>query len=326
VTNASANAFAHRAIVSAHVAGLCEARRGLRVVVAGADASPHEGDDASADLIVMTDEGAVDDDGVEAVMRRARHCVGDAGVVALVVGSLVTRELVEAAAEAEAGAAMPPPERRDAHARAMRWARERSRDDLAPAVSPERLVRITLAAAAAGLLLVEPASTVMAPSLARVRRMKSPRARALLAIVALGVSARPLLFVPSRRAPKGGLARMKVERIADGWVAIQRPFADGSILAAPQASLVRAALGALDDAARAQRPPMPFKVLLREARERQAAAARELGVRAGAGASDTADLAALLHHQAAVESLLLYVLDPADPGWSLRAAPPGLTL
>jgi hypothetical protein len=324
VTKASASAFAHRAIVAAHVAGLLEARRGLRVVVAGADAKPHEGADASADVVVMTDEGVVGDAGVEAVMRRARQCVGDAGLVALVVGSLVTREIVEAAAGA--GAGMLAPERHDAHARAMRWGRERARDGLAPAVTPERLAQIVQAAAAAGLTLVEPESAVGAPWLARVRRLKSPRARALLATVALGAGARPLLFVASRRAPKAGLARVKVERLADGWVGISRPFGDEPNVAETATGLVRAALRILDEAARAQRPPLPFKELLREARERQAATARVLGARAGAGAGDTADLAAHLHQQAALESLLLYALDPADPGWTLTRSPAGLGL
>ena len=335
---ARARTFAHRAVVAATVAGLLEARRGLRVVVAGADASADADADASlqgaadagaanagAALLVMTDEGSVADGDVAAVMRRARACVGDAGLVALVVGSLVTRELVATAREA-GESTLATGEGGDAYARALEWAREHIATELAPPVAPERLAHIVEAAAGEGLTLVEAESGTHAPALARVRRMKSPRARALLATIALGSGARPMLFVPTGRAPKGGLARLKVDRLADGWVEAGRPSPRDIGRPAPNGDLVRAALAVLDEAAGARRGPLPFKDLLREARERQSADARARGVRATAGSSDTADLAAFLHQCAAHEAVTLYVLEPRDPGWTLTAAPVGLSL
>lgn len=328
---AEAEAFAHRALVAATVSGVLKLRRGLRVVVAGADASPDAGASAGADLLVMTDEGGIADGEVASVMGRARAYAGEDGVIALVVGSIVTRELVDAAGAAGEPLVAPGEhagraERGDAYSRAMGWAREHAGMALAAAVTPERLAHVVEAAAAAGLTLVEAESGAIAPSLARVRRMKSPRARALLATIALGAGARPMLFVPSGRAPKGGLARVKVERLAQGWVEARRPCAREVRADAPTGDLGHAALAILDEAARARRRPLPFKELLREVRERRSADARTHGARVTAGASDAADLAAFLHQRAAHESVLLYVLDPGDPGWTMMTAPPGLTL
>ncbi|MEA2746936.1 MAG: hypothetical protein QOI41_1079 [Myxococcales bacterium] len=306
-----AEAYAHRAIVEATVAGVIKPRRGLRVVVGA-------GESAGADLLVMTDEGVVDDAGLADVMKRARGLVGEAGVVALVVGSRVVAELAVVARRASGASG-------DAYARAIAWTRERAGTftAMAPAVSPERLARMVEAAAASGLTLVEPETAAIAPALARVRGMKSPRARALLATVALGAAARPLLFVPAGRAPKGGLARLKVERLADGWVAASRPSELADRRGTTAGDLVEAALAILDDAARGGRGPLPFKELLRAARERWSIAARARGERVTASAGDVAELATALHRRAAREDVLLYSLDPADPGWTLTIGPAG---
>lgn len=318
---ADAEAFAHRAMVEAVVAGLIKPRRGLRIVVGNASASAGAG----ADLVVMTDEGGVADAGLAEVMGRARGAIDDGGVVALMVGSMVTSELVEAAGR-DGGGSVASGDRADAYARAMAWAGQRTgaltRAAVAPAVGPERLARLVDSAAGSGLTLVEPESAAIVPALARVHGMRSPRARALLATVALGAAARPMLFVPTGRAPKGGLARLKVERLSDGWVAAARPSASARGAGAPDGDLVVAALGILDESARVGSGPLLFKELLREARERWTATARERGERATVSASDVAELAAALHRRAAHESLLLYVLDPADPGWTLIPAGP----
>lgn len=309
-----AEAFAHRAMVEAVVAGLIKPRRGLRVVVEKASA----GAGASADLMLMTDDAEVPTEGLAELMRRARGAIGDVGIVALVVGSVVTSELVEAAGR-EHAESLAPGDRGDAYARAMTWATARATalegTAMAPAVTPERLARLVEAAAAAGLALVEPETGAIAPALARVRGLRSASARALLATVALGSAARPLLFVPSARAPKGGFARLRVERLADGWVAAARPSAFAREGGAADGDLALAALAILNEAARAGRGPLLFKELLREARERWTAAARARGERATVSGSDAAELATSLHRRAAHESVLLYVLDPADPGW-----------
>ena len=312
--------FAHRAIVDAVVAGLVKARTGMRVVSidAGAGAEAEAGESAGADLdvVLMTVRGWADEGA--AVMGRARAMVGETGVVALIVGSRVTRELVEGvrAEDADATAAKGA----DAYGRAMDWARARRGAVAAPEVEPEGLAWIVDAAAAVGLVLVEPETATLSPALARIRGMRTPRARALLASVALGASARPMLFVPAARAPKGGLARWKVERITDGWVAAAGAGDAGDGPApADDRDLLQTALAILHDAARDGRPPLLFKELLREARDRWAAAARARGARASASSTDAVELATFLVRRAADESVLLYALDPADPGWTLTA-------
>jgi hypothetical protein len=302
MTAIDATALAHRAIVAASVLGLKKATRGLRVSVAEMSAAATA---ASADLLVVTDEGRVAVDHIRATMAAARAAIGDAGVLALVVGSPVTRALV-AAAGADVVAAMEG--RDDAYARAIMWASARARQ-LAPALDPERLKAIVEAAVAADLTLVEPELAATAPALGRLRGFRSPRARALLATVAQGAGARPLLFVPSRTAPKGGLARAKLERLADGWVR-----AEPSSQVPPAATdVARAALAILRGAA----GPLPFKDLLREARERWTTHVRATGGRATPSSADALDLATALHHLAADDDVTLFALDPSNPCWEL---------
>jgi len=301
-------ALAHRAIVDAVIAGLVKPRRGMRVVSADASASA-EGD---VDVVVLSGRGRTDAEVAE-VMGRARGLVGETGIVALVVGSLAARELGEVARDIDARGAAPK-DGRDAYGRAIDWARTR-RGVVAEDLEPERLGAVVDAAAAAGLVLVEPDTATLSPALARIRGMRSPRARALLATVALGANARPMLFVPADRAPKGGLARWKAERIADGWVAA----ADGAAPSSADHDLRQTALAVLHDAAREGRRAIPFKELLREARDRWSLAARARGERVAVGSSDIVELATFLVRRAADETVLLYALDPADPGWTLTA-------
>ena len=305
-------AFAHRAIVDAVVAGLVKARRGMRVVSLDAGASASAGARADVDVVLLSVGGCTDAE-VAAGMGRARELVGDTGVVALMVGSPVTRELVEVARGMDVDAKASR-DGRDAYGRAIDWARTR-RGAMAENLEPERLGKLVEAAAAAGLVLVEPDTSVLSAALARVRGMRSPRARALLATIALGAAARPMLFVPAGRAPKGGLAKSKVDRIADGWVAA----GDGPPPGAETRDLLQTALAVLHDAGRDGRPPLLFKELLREARDRWSAAARARGARASVSSTDLAELATFLVRRAADESVVLYALDPADPGWTLTA-------
>jgi len=322
MTRDDAQAHAHRALATAYVLGAVpRVKPGMRVSVGEIGAIAEASAADSADLIVATDEGRVDDarmaDSVAAVRKR----VGD-GVLALLVGSPVTQALVRhvrrthageenaQAATVASGMAM----RGDAWGRALRWASSRDAS-LAPAVEPQRLARFVEVAAAAGLTLVEPEMAMAAPRFAHVRGMRSPRARALFATVALGAGSRPMIFVPSVRAPKGGLARAKVERVADGWIgaapafSASEPSADGDLLGAART--------VLEHAARARRGALHFKELLREARERWTTLARASGGRATTSAGDARELAASLHASAAAEEVMLYALDPTDPGWAL---------
>jgi hypothetical protein len=93
------------------------------------------------------------------LMKLARGAVGDVGLVALVVGSVVTSELLEAAGRARAETPASG-DLGDAYARAMTWATARAKalagTATAPAVTPERLARLVEAGAATGLSLVEP--------------------------------------------------------------------------------------------------------------------------------------------------------------------------
>jgi hypothetical protein len=312
-------ALAHRAIVDAVIAGVVKARRGMRVVSADAGASASAGASAGAsadgdvDVVLLLAGGRTDAE-VAAVMGRARGLVGGTGIVALMVGSPVTRELGEIARNMDARGAAAN-DRRDAYGRAIDWARSRRGAMSAEDLEPERLGAFVEAAAAAGLVLVEPDIATLSPALARVRGMRSPRARALLATIALGAAARPMLFVPAVRAPKGGLARWKVDRIADGWVAA----ADGTAPGSGDRDLLQTALAVLHDASREGRPPLLFKELLRQARDRWSLAARARGERVAVSSSDIVALATFLVRRAAEESVLLYALDPADPGWRLTA-------
>ena len=295
-------ALAHEAIVAAIVLGVVKAKRGLRVTVAELSAAPSR---ASADVIVVTDVGREAD--VPAAIARFKAALDGDGILVLVVGSPVTRSLV-ATARPDLVATLKG--REDAYARAVVWAAARpAHAAVTPALDPERLDALAGAAAASGLTLVEPELSVASPALARIRGMQSPRARALVATVALGASARPWLFVPSRIAPKGGLGRAKVERLADGWV----KAATTTETPASATDIATAALALLREADGS----MPFRELLREARERWTADARAAGGRATPSSADARDLAAALHRLAAAGAVTLFALDPADPGWAL---------
>jgi hypothetical protein len=302
-----AAALAHRALAAAVVLGLRKASRGTRVVVAELSVP---GPGSRADLVVVTDEGRVVDRELPEAMARLRATLGDGsdGVVALMVGSPITRALAAAADEAVVAATKG---RADTYARAI--ARAANRADaaarLAPSLDPARLRALVEAAAGSDLTLVEPELSATSTALSRVRGMRSPRARALLATVALGSSARPLLFVPAPAAPKGGLARVKVDRIADTWLTA-RPTGHASAAAT---DVVLAALGVLGDAD----GPMAFKELLREARERWTAHARASGARATPSAADARELAGVIHQLAAAEEIEMFAVDPAAPAWEL---------
>ncbi|MBX3189731.1 MAG: hypothetical protein KF819_22085 [Labilithrix sp.] len=154
-------------------------------------------------------------------------------------------------------------------------------------VSGEWLSGLEEAARAIGSILVEPE---LPPGLAKVRGLSGARGRALLATIAGGAAARPLLFVPAARAPKNGLAKVKVDRVAGGWVE-----ATGATLSSANA-LVGAALDVLGERAE----PVRFDALLREAR-----------ARVTASTGDTSKLAEALLRFAAREEIELYAVDPA---------------
>jgi hypothetical protein len=247
-----------------------------------------------------------------------RQRIRDDGAVVLVVGSPVARALIDAARSTHPAAGLVA--RDDAYARAIAWAAPRAATrDVAPDLDPRRLAAIVDRASTSDLVLVEPEIAALTPALARARGMRSPRARALLTTVALGAAARSLVFVPSRAAPKAGLARTKTERLVDGWVRAAGPRSSSE--ASSRTDLVRAALAVLDDAARADRGPLPFKDLLREARDRWSSDARGRGARATPSAGDARELAAALHQLAAAEDVVLHAVDPAAPGWILTIAP-----
>jgi hypothetical protein len=297
--------------VAALVLGARKALSGVRVSVAEISAAAPS---ASADVLVVTDAGHVSDDGLPAVLRGWRAALGEGndGVLALVVGSPVTRSLVATASD-DAVRAMSG--REDAYARAVVWASARAADaTLAPPLVPERLAAFVDAAAAAGLTLVEPELSASSPVLSRIRGMRSPRARALAVTLALGAGARPLLFLPSPAAPKGGLARPKVERLVDTWVSAA-PTSEQAPAATDIVSAARAVL-------RASTGPLPFKDLLREARARWTTQARAAGARATPSSADARDLATALHHLGAADAVTLFALDPSAPDWTLTLLEP----
>jgi hypothetical protein len=310
------------------VLGLVRVRHGVTVMagdladVAGlAKASSAD----AADLVVVIDGGRVADAELASALAQVRQRIGDAGTLALAVASPVTEALLQAARGLEhgddSGVARAMGTRDDAYARAMRWASERARASnapIVPAIDPERLARIAEHASAAGLTLVEDVTAAGAHGLSSARGLRTPHARALLATVALGSGAWPLMLVPSRRAPKGGLARAKRERLADAWVSAGAGSALGT--GSTESELVRVALAVLDETAAAGRGPLSFKELLRESRERWTAHARARGGRATPGSGDAAALAEALYRFAASENVMLYAMNPCEPGWTLTLA------
>lgn len=309
-----------RALTAAVVAGVLEggAAASLRIGAGGAvgalGAVATAGNDrAAADgplaLLVATEDGTPGPDLPRALAAIAAR-IGPRGTFALVASSETAAALVRLAARGASRAGHEGHEgheghaRDDAWARAMEWARARTAAPVAPALSPERLEAIERAAVAAGLALVEPDVALHGAHLAKVKLPRSARARALLALTATGALARPLLFVASSRAPKGGLAKPRLDRLADAWVS--RGAAFDALAAAGEAArgpstLEHHALAALRDAA--PDTALPFKDLLREARDRHARVAT----------SDARHLAETLYRLSLDEIVGMSVLAPSTP-------------
>ncbi len=307
------NPLAHRALVTASLYGLAARTSTPKVVCL----SPGELARSSVADIVVTVDGPKLDATALATARDA----APAGVVAVIVGSTSALGLLASAAPAEPG-------RTDAFARAAAWASVAARAPRAPAVSAARLREIAAAASSAKLVLVE-------PDVPHARTQpKLAIDRAVLATIMLGATARALLFVREGAAPKGGLARVRDERILDGWIDgsglrgenARRDSARGesvrSARARGESMDMRAPLedrappsllDAARDALAQSETPMRGKDLLREARARWTDAARSAGTRAPTSSADAAVLAKelrLLWIDGAIE---LYAVDPAVP-------------
>ena len=222
--SADLGALAHRALVAATLHGLLSRGR-PRVTTVG---------EGPADLAVAIDDPPLD----ASALERLRDAVPD-GVVAVVVASTSAAGLVRA------GLAPAPGD--GAFARAAAWSVAAARGPLAPAVSAARLREIAALASAAGLVLVEPEVHGVAH--------RSAVERAIFSTIAHGATARPLLF--ARRGPRSGLARVRPERVLDGFVAGR------GVAVPPPTSLAGAALSILAGKER----PVAVKELLREARD-----------------------------------------------------------
>lgn len=221
----------------------------------------------AADLRVTVD---ADDD------RLAAAAAGG-GILAVVVASEVATNLI-ATARADRERASSAASRPDPYGRALAWAAARAELELAPAISVERIVQLTARLDAAGLVLVEPPVDAFAPGLARfVGTTRTPLERAIFAVVALGATARPLLFVPRARAPKAATPKVRLDRVADLRIA-RGPVATAGPTDTPLLDHALAVLAAEDRA-------VPFKELLRMARD---------AGRLPAGSDDTKILAAAL--------------------------------
>lgn len=267
-------ALAHRALVAATLHDV--APRVPRV-------SAHT--TAGANVLVALDDPPLD----SAAFAAAREALATDGIVAVVVSSTATAGLLRAGV-------VHDPARDDAFARASAWAAS-VRTPLAPPVSASRLREIAAAAAASGFALVEPE--------VRLLRSRPPRTavdRAVVSVVLRGAVARPLLFVPERRAPRNGLAKLREERALDGWIEAS------AAPAAQPASLFEAALFALAQ----HGAPMRGKDLLREARAIWTEAARSRGERVTPSASDGPALAKDLVDAWRAGVLELYAVDPGS--------------
>jgi hypothetical protein len=194
------------------------------------------------------------------------------GVVAVMVSSTSAAGLLRAELPSVAG--------EDAFARAATWAAGVRALRLAPPVSPSRLRAIVTAAESAGWTLVEPDVPHD-----RLKTPRSPVERAVLWTVATGAIARPLLFVRTARAPKGGLAKVRPAQALEGTVSLRVP----TEISTP-ANLAEAALVVLSQRGCA----MAGAELLREARDLWAHRERARGRRAVASAEDGKVLAKAL--------------------------------
>ncbi len=267
-TGLDANALAHRALLTSMLYGLAPRRRDASVVwAAPADLAAVR----SADVLVTVDGPELDAGSFAA----ACEAIGSEGVVAVVVASSAALGLLSAPQQPQSRLGT------DAYARARAWAAHAEKAPRALAVSPARLRELVAGASTAGLALVE-------REIPRARvQPKHAVDRAILATITLGATAHPLLFVRERRAPKGGLVRVRDERLLDGWIEGRGivPGTAAPVDAAP--SLLRAALEALAEAD----APMRGKDLLREARLRWTDAARAAGAPVTTSSADSALLA-----------------------------------
>ncbi|MDF2695681.1 MAG: hypothetical protein K0S65_4064 [Labilithrix sp.] len=277
--------LAHRALAAATLYGLTPRTGRPRVACA-----PNLAGARDADLVVLVDTPPLD----ATAFASARDAAARSGVVAVVVASTAAVGLVHNAESAD-------PPGTDAYARAAAWAaRHPAHAPLAPPVSAARLRELVTEAASAGLVLVE-------ADVPRVHlQARTAVERALVATIALGATARPLLFVHEARAPKHGhLRNVREERALDGWIA---RHAEARVTADPT-SLLEAALAVLDEAA----TPVRGKDLLRAARSRWAAAAATRGERVTASSADAPALARGLVAAWLDGTLALYAADPAEP-------------
>ncbi len=231
------------------------------------------------DLVVAVDDPSIHFDALTSAFEHVRASLADTSALSIVIASPTTAASIAGDAAAPGGD--------DAWSRARAWARARATITVAPAVSHERLRALIDAAAAARLSPVVPDVATIAPALARVHMPRAPLARATLLVFALGPCAMPLFFVPEGRAPKGGLPKSKVDRIAEATV---RATPALSAVSLSRERIVTSALAVLASSDGA----LSFRELLREARSRAGAAATD----------DAKTLASALHR--------LFWLDAVD--------------
>lgn len=287
-------ALAHRALVAAAVYGLMprsprvacatfdRARPVIHAIGPSIDAVAVP---AAPNVLVTVDDPSLDP---PAFVAACESLGAPEGVLAVVVSSTSAAGLVRARLETHGA-------RTDAFARAAAWAANAASTPLAPPASASRIRELVAHAAGAGLALVEPEVTLV--------RTWTPRTaidRAILSTIVSGATSRPLVFVPESRAPKGGLAKLREERVLDGWVQAV------AVASFEPTTLFGAALTLLAE----DRAPVTGKELLREARSRWSEAARARGERVTLSSSDGPTLVKALLDAWAEGTLALYALDP----------------
>jgi hypothetical protein len=146
----------------------------------------------------------------------------------------------------------------------------------APASTPERIRELVELAARQHLSLIEPELLVAAAG------AKTAADRAVRATLIYGSTARALLFIETRSAPKNGLVKLHEERVLDGWIEARIPI-EGLAELAPNT-------------------PTTGRDLLRAVRGNRPASS-----------SDGPQLAKLLARAWREGSVELYAADPAQP-------------
>ena len=229
-----------------------------RVVVARCGSTAALGEQGTCDLVVATDDAEATGEALAAWLRVVHAALTPDGALCVMVSSEAARALLLHARALGAASSSSV----HAFGKALAWAKGQRDEALAPALSPERLLRFAEHAAAAELDLLEPDITDLVPALVPLREhLRSGVDRAVMTTIALGQTSRALVF--ARRGPATKKAgQLRVDRITSFWVRARGARGPD---ARDAEGLIAAAFEVLENETS---EAIAFKELLRASRER----------------------------------------------------------